>query len=206
MELETLKTYIKIWPIRPSKSPARPSILFLLRKTEAFDLPIIGKPWNCLGRTIRFFYPVGSDRRVSSEEHSWKATIWRQPSGPVTVTSSIKPCAFRPLFRPTATLKAPTSTIEACCFHQDEDRFLKISLSPSHYWSGFSRILTPFTSMLKTLDNLTGQSLRRMTAAGQPLGGTTVASQPLGGTTAAGQSLGGTTAAGQSLGRTTAAG
>ena len=29
VELETLKTYIKIWPIRPSKSPVGPPILFL---------------------------------------------------------------------------------------------------------------------------------------------------------------------------------
>ena len=42
---------------------------------------------------------------------------------------------LRPLFsfRSTARPRAPTSSMEACRFHQDKDRFLRTSLSPSHY-------------------------------------------------------------------------
>ena len=94
-----------------------------------------------------------------------KATNWKQSFGPVTVALSIKPCAFRPFFRPIplkslprssidctvgATSRAPVSSIKTCRFYQGKHQFLKTSLSPNYYWRDFSRILTPLTSILKT--------------------------------------------------------
>ena len=75
---------------------------------------------------------------------------------------------LRPLFSfwSTARPRAPASPMEACRFHQDEDRFLRTSLSPSHYdtlkfprlcrllstiyQEGFVRKAAPLTSMPKT--------------------------------------------------------
>ena len=99
VELETLKTYIKIRPMGLSGLACHRSEIrscSFPRKTEAFDYvsTLVDKTLDCLGRTRRC---VSSNwiGQHTMERKLVKATVWRQPSRPVTVFSSIKPCAFR---------------------------------------------------------------------------------------------------------------
>ena len=142
MELETLKTYVKtnltkgfIWS---SKSTGVPKLISL----EAANL------WIAWVVSDVVFYPVGSDRRVPLEEHLWRQQFEESLLDLSRSTRVSNHAPSNTLFRATsiralprslidwtvgAIPRAPISLMEACYFHQGEDRFLKTNLSLSHY-------------------------------------------------------------------------
>ena len=101
VELETLKTYIKIWPMELSGLPYGNPILFLSKKVGSLWLCVNSRDPNNLtikepmliafepmpialeAANLRIawavsgvvFYPVGFNRRILSEEHLWRQQI-----------------------------------------------------------------------------------------------------------------------------------